>query len=356
MFGERTPFSLLLGLAALCVSFSAQAHRVGLSRGTYRIEGGELVAELRFARSELACLLPSLDRNGDGTLDAAELGRARRAELEAVVDRLSVRTRRLECPGVIRDARPVDEDGALVVAAFRCGERPAQFSVRFGLLDSLPVGHRHLATYTQGDGTNDAVLFRGNAAFQVTRDRSPEPERWFVEFLRLGIEHIATGYDHLVFLAGLLLIGGPLRRLLLVVTAFTLAHSISLALSALEIVHLAPRWVEPAIALSIAYVGIENLWLKDATQRWRVSFLFGLVHGLGFAGALVERGLPKDHVPLALCAFNLGVETGQLAVLAMILPLFAWALRSRPFERLAVRALSALVILAGLGWFVQRVS
>ena len=133
--------------------------------------------------------------------------------------------------------------------------------------------------------------------------------------LKLGVEHILTGADHLVFLLGLILVGGSLRSLVGVVTAFTLAHSITLALAALSIFAPSPRLVEPAIALSIAYVGVENLFVNDASKRWRITFPFGLIHGFGFAGALREIALPRAQLPIALVSFNLGVELGQLGVL-----------------------------------------
>ena len=142
-----------------------------------------------------------------------------------------------------------------------------------------------------------------------------------VSFLRMGIEHILTGYDHLVFLFGLVLIGGRLRSLVGAVTAFTVAHSITLALAVLGVWAPSPRIVEPAIALSIVWVGIENFFVKNAEGRWRITFPFGLIHGFGFAGALREIELPRARVPLALVSFNLGVEVGQLAVMAVVVPL-----------------------------------
>src|SRR5262249_30813916 len=115
--------------------------------------------------------------------------------------------------------------------------------------------------------------------------------------LKLGVEHILTGADHLVFLLGLILVGGRWRSLVGVVSAFTLAHSITLALAALSVFAPSPRIVEPAIALSIAYVGVENLFVKDASKRWRITFPFGLIHGFGFAGALREIALPRAELP-----------------------------------------------------------
>jgi hydrogenase/urease accessory protein HupE len=172
----------------------------------------------------------------------------------------------------------------------------------------------------------------------------------------MGIEHILTGYDHLLFLFGLILVGGKVRSLIGVVTAFTVGHSISLALATLGVWSPGSSIVEPAIALSIAIVGVENFFLDDASRRWRITLPFGLIHGFGFAGALTEISLPRAKVPAALLGFNLGVEAGQLAVLALVLPLILFAHRSERFRDRGVKALSALIVLAGLVWFVQRVT
>jgi len=122
----------------------------------------------------------------------------------------------------------------------------------------------------------------------------------------MGVQHIVTGYDHLAFLLGLLLLGGRVRTLVAILTAFTVAHSITLALAVLRVVSLSPGFVEPAIALSIAYVGVENLFVTDARKRWRITFPFGLLHGFGFAGALTALDLPRAQLPSALFGFNLG--------------------------------------------------
>jgi hydrogenase/urease accessory protein HupE len=174
-------------------------------------------------------------------------------------------------------------------------------------------------------------------------------------YFLLGIEHILFGYDHLVFLLGLVLVGGRWRALLLVITAFTLAHSITLGMAVLGVWAPSPRIVEPLIALSVAYVGVENQFVKDAEKRWRITFPFGLIHGFGFAGALGEIQLPKADVPKALLGFNLGVEVGQLAVMAIVLPLIMTA-RKRPwFEKKGVRYASYVIAGLGIVWFVARI-
>jgi len=160
-----------------------------------------------------------------------------------------------------------------------------------------------------------------------------EPSRLDVlrDYARLGIEHIATGIDHLLFVFGLLLLTGGTRQLLATITAFTLGHSVTLALAALQIVTVPQAPVEVVIAVTIYILAVElarDVGPKDTMLRrrpWAMAFSFGLLHGLGFAGALREAGLPANDVPLALLSFNVGIEIGQLAFVATVLTLFALA-------------------------------
>ena len=179
----------------------------------------------------------------------------------------------------------------------------------------------------------------------------------FKSFALLGFGHILTGYDHLLFLLSLLALGGGLRYLLKVVTAFTVAHSVTLALTVLGVIVLPGRIIESGIALSIAYVALENILRRDrsAVERWRwvITFAFGLLHGMGFADLLREMHLPAANLPAALVGFNLGVEIGQLSV---VIPVF---MLLRLLERWRVGApvrwaASAFAVAAGLFWFVQR--
>jgi hydrogenase/urease accessory protein HupE len=179
----------------------------------------------------------------------------------------------------------------------------------------------------------------------------------FRAYLRLGVEHILTGTDHLLFLLGLLVVCRRFRTVAAIVTCFTLAHSVTLALAALDVVTLPSRIVEPLIAATIVIVGVENLLRGDEPPgRWLLTFAFGLVHGLGFAGALEEIGLGTAGTSVVgpLVAFNLGVEIGQLAVAAPLL-LLVWKLRSLPaFARHGARAVSLVVVGFGIVWLVQR--
>jgi hydrogenase/urease accessory protein HupE len=180
----------------------------------------------------------------------------------------------------------------------------------------------------------------------------------FWSFLQLGIEHIWTGYDHLLFLGGLLIVCTHLRAIIGIVTSFTIAHSITLALAATNTVNLPSRVVDPLIAASILFVGLENLYRRDTEPKGRriVAFLFGLIHGFGFASVLRDLGLGTHGTSLALplFSFNLGVEIGQLAVAAIVLPII-WRLRKYPgFIRRGIPILSSLVAATGLYWLTKR--
>ncbi len=178
-------------------------------------------------------------------------------------------------------------------------------------------------------------------------------EQQITSFIGLGIEHIWTGYDHILFLISLLMLGGELRSLLKIVTAFSVSHSFTLFLAALNIVSVPSRWVEIAIALSIAYIAAENLWQKEPQARWQLAFGFGLIHGLGFSTALQELDLPQTNLVTSLASFSVGIELGQFAIVLMVyfllsyLQKFSWDLTIRRF-------ISGGVIVMSLIWFWER--
>jgi hydrogenase/urease accessory protein HupE len=202
----------------------------------------------------------------------------------------------------------------------------------------------------------------GQVAQPSEAARPPAPTGWwglFWAFLGQGVVHILLGLDHVLFVVSLVWAVRGLRELAGVVTAFTLAHSLTLALGALDLVALEPAWVESAIALSILYVALENILVKEPKGRYVVAFLFGLVHGFGFSYVLRDLGLPEEGVLPSLLAFNLGVELGQLALVAPLLPLVLW-LRKRDeargarWHRAATVAVSACVGVVALLWFIER--
>jgi hydrogenase/urease accessory protein HupE len=180
----------------------------------------------------------------------------------------------------------------------------------------------------------------------------------FSDFLKLGLVHIFTGYDHLFFLFGLLLVCRRWAEVVAIITAFTVGHTLTLALATLNIINLSPRLTEPAIALTILLVGAENCWRRGRPPkaRWIVTLFFGLIHGFGFANVLRDLGIGVGGgtIALPLFGFNLGVEIGQILFAAVVLPL-VWWLRDKPaFEQRWVPGLSAMVALAGLYWLIER--
>ena len=357
---RRRAAGLLALVAFVLHPASARAHSVGVSRGEYRLSGGGVEAQLVFAGAEVAAAVPGLDADGNGSVSAAELAREGPLLGEAIVSRLELRTPIDRCRGTLLGAALMEQDGLAVRAAFRCGRGAGGLTLRAGFLDALSPGHRHLVSVKGAGGeVRRDVLYGSHPELRLTASAGGAAETastvaW--PLLRVGVEHILTGYDHLVFLLGLILVGGRLRSLLLAVTAFTVAHSITLGLAALGVWAPSPRIVEPAIALSIAYVGVENWFVEDAARRWLITFPFGLIHGFGFAGALEEIALPTGQVPLALVAFNAGVELGQVAVLAVVLPAVLWLGKARWFADRGVKATSAAIALAGLSWFVLRLA
>jgi hydrogenase/urease accessory protein HupE len=358
--GRRWPLAVAVAVAAAALSFAARApaHEVGLSRGTYTAAGDTVTAELVLSRKEAVSVVPELDADRDGKLTEAELTSARGALQKALVDRIRVSADGAPCPGALAEGRLSEEDGFDVRAAYTCPAPVTRAKVEVALIEDLAHGHRHIARSAAGTQATETVLSRGQRTVEVAGSPDaapPKPKRDHLAMLELGLEHILTGYDHLVFLLGLVLVGGRWKSLLWVVTAFTLAHSITLGMAVLGVWAPRPSIIEPAIALSIAYVGVENFFVKDAEKRWRITFPFGLVHGFGFAGALQEVAIPKADVPATLFLFNAGVELGQIAVLAVVLPLLA-LLRKRPwFEKVGVKGGSVLIVIAGLAWFFTRV-
>jgi len=332
---------LVAGAALLAAALFAQvaaAHAVGLSHGEYRATADGLHVVITIARPE------AIDLVGDTFAKQIRVARAGSP-----------------CPGTLTAAAPTESDGLSLTLDYRCaGARSAPTSVDVDLLQALSFGHRHAARVVSGSVERDLLLMRSMASFEIpalleARDEgAPAAGAAAQGFLRMGFEHILAGIDHLIFLFGVVLVGRRLRAMALAVTAFTLGHSLSLALAVLHLASPPSALIEPAIALSIAYVGVENLWLRSSDQRWRITFPFGLVHGFGFAGALAAVDIPAPRVPLALFSFNAGVELGQLLMLVAFLPPIFWLRRHQAVARRAVPALSALVVAAGIAFFLDR--
>ena len=234
----------------------------------------------------------------------------------------------------------------------------ARLSIRSDVPRLLANGHRELLTVTGPDGR--AVLERlidaGTDEVGIEFGTFADRRGAAADFFALGLRHILGGYDHLLFLAALLIGVRRLRSVATTVTAFTLAHSVTLSLAVLGFVAAPAAIVEPLIAASIVFVGIENLVRDPGASRWKVTFAFGLVHGFGFAGALRDLGIGSDGASVAvpLACFNTGVEAGQMAVVAALWPIL-YALNSRPAWRLRLAPAASLAItVAGSHWLIER--
>jgi hydrogenase/urease accessory protein HupE len=242
------------------------------------------------------------------------------------------------------------DDGRTRDLVLRFSGRPiGALKFRVDLFRDAVKSAKHIADVSEGR----TLIFERD---RVEADWTAKPSwiRRFGAFAWLGIEHILTGWDHLTFLIALLLIAAKVGSVVRLVTAFTVAHSITLGLTALRVIG-PPSFVEPLIAASIVYVAVENLCVKDeARWRWMVVFAFGLVHGMGFGGALLEMELTSPVT--ALLGFNVGVELGQLAVVAVVFPLLAVARRRETLYRKGVLRVGSIAAgCAGLFWFAQRI-
>lgn len=353
----------------LLAATGARAHKASDAYLTLESEDRDLHGAWEVGLRDLELAI-GLDSDGDGAITWGELRTAQDRVAALLLSHLDVNAGGKRCAlrpdGILADRR---SDGAVAVLRFSaaCGAPTSRLEVAYRLLFDEDPLHRGLVRL-RGQGREAAAIF------------SPDRERQTLDvdgrwaqaagFLREGVAHIFSGIDHVLFLLALLLPavlrrdrGGwqpveswrpALRETLLVVSAFTAAHSITLSLATLGVVRLPSRWVESAIALSVLLAALNNLVPVFRGRQWTFAFGFGLLHGFGFAGALVELGLPATRLAGALVAFNLGVEAGQLAIVSAALSL-AYALRrTRAYLCWGLVAGSAAIALLAATWLVQR--
>jgi hypothetical protein len=340
-----------LALAALFAAGGVAAHTGG-SNGYAWIEIGRDGVRYRLTlwpASLPPAVAEELRRARDG--DAG----SRERVLGFVRDKVTLSAHGRRCQPDAGSLLPSESsaDSVTLAVDFACGGPVRDVLIRDDLFDVLGADYHTLARI-DGAGHSQQFAFAPDARETRVDLDAASAARGVGSFVLLGIEHILIGWDHLLFLLGLLLRGGGWLSLAKIITAFTIAHSITLALAALDIVALPDRLVEAVIALSIAYVAAENLFLRPAlTRRWIVSFCFGLVHGFGFSSVLRELGLPAQGLVLSLLGFNVGVEIGQALVVAVALPILTF-LRRAGWERPMVRASSTAILVAGVVLFLER--
>lgn len=370
MHSRRTWLASLAGLC-LIAAFSAWAHTLSVSHVDISVpaDGGALDIELDLALRDLALSLP-LDADHDERVTWGEL-QAVRPQLYAMVagglsiDSVSGRCS-LRATGLA--TRQYDDGAyATVLLQAHCASL-AGLRLKYGLLFDVDPRHRALINYRNNGRVGTAIAHADGRG--IAFGSEPDRDSPFLQFLREGIHHILIGYDHLAFLFSLLLPAAllrfhgqwhpapgfrqPLLHVFGIVTAFTAAHSITLSLAALGWVSPASRWVEAVIAASVLLAALNNLRPLVVRRMWIVSFGFGLVHGFGFAGALSELGLPAGARVLSLLGFNLGVEIGQLALVAMVLPVLFVLRRRHWYARWAMPALSLAIAMLAAWWLFER--
>ncbi len=347
----------------LIVSPEAWAHDPGLSGTIGRLHDSRLELTISFALRDAGQLAP-LDANNDGVVTPDEFAPGRQRLAEIVAGHCELKFDGFPVKPEIAGCRQDDARNVSILLDFPA-PRAGLLELNFPIIELLPFGHRMFFSLSDAAGKTliERLLSANAESVSVQFDASTvapaeTAAHTLGEFVLMGMEHIFTGYDHLLFLFSLLVVTRTFRSALAVITAFTIAHSITLAISTFNLVHISSNITEPLIAVTIIYVAVENLVRSgEPHKRWLLTFSFGLIHGFGFATALREMGVSEraGGVLMPLFGFNMGVELGQLTVAAIVLPI-VWKLRTWDnFPRIGVPACSTAVALAGGFWFVQRV-
>lgn len=327
---------LLAAALVVATALPSGAHEPGLSALHVRVSTGQVVADLSLSAA-----------------DAAAVTNLRAFSLETLACRMDDRPLR----GTI--GRVLTEKGGGVRIRVEFEREPGSHLIVHSAVSRwFGGGHREIVNVWSDRGHLLAERMFDPASMSVPVDLevSGRASGDAARFFALGVEHILGGFDHLLFLAGLLIVAGSLREVVSIVTAFTVAHSLTLVLAVLGVVQVPPAIAEPLIAASIAYVGLENLVRRRASARWPLTFAFGLIHGFGFAGALRDLGIGVGWAGLVvpLASFNLGVEAGQIAVATVLLPI-GWRLGAQKvLGQPATHVCSALIALAGSYWLIER--
>jgi hydrogenase/urease accessory protein HupE len=353
----------MLSISLLCIGMAStvQAHDPGLSSATVTLQRGHCNIELIFSKVDAAILFRNF--GNDGEIPSP-------AELAADLEKFAPSALDLQLDGQTIPCKTVrgraDDAGNVIFCLDYERGATAAISLSSRWITVLPPGHREYVSIQRPGG--EALLGRllsasePSAALRIAGQADtthPSAEVSFGGFIGMGVMHIWTGYDHLLFLFGLLAVTRQVKTVLKIVTCFTVAHSLTLAIASLNIVTLPSRIVEPMIAASIVFVGVENFLRNGEPKgRWLLTFAFGLIHGFGFASALREAGVGEHggSVAVPLVSFNLGVELGQMAIAAIALPLI-WKLRNQPrLARRWIPATSSVVGLLGAYWLIQRIA
>ncbi|TAG34288.1 MAG: HupE/UreJ family protein [Polaromonas sp.] len=363
-------------MLALLAPTAAWAHKPSDSYLTVRAAQGTSTLSIRWdiALRDLDYVL-QLDRDGNGDLSWGEV-RQREADItKLAASRLTFTAAGTAC--ALANASPMmldkHSDGTYAVLSLsaQCASLEAPLRAGYSMLFDVDPSHRGLVQWVApGVDTAQALVFGAESAEQVLALQPGGVWQTLKQYIKDGVWHIWIGYDHILFLLALLLPAVLLRKngqwepaptlrgafieVVKVVTAFTVAHSITLTLASLQIISLPSRLVESVIAASVVLAALNNLRGTIEGRRWAMAFVFGLIHGFGFASVLADLGLPQNALILALVGFNVGVEMGQLSIVAVFLPLAFWLRRTRFYRVGVLTGGSLLVALLASWWLAQR--
>jgi len=340
----------LLGALLVLLAMPADAHVTSTGLAVLEVDGSRLSYRLTLVASE---------QEGENArlLEAAVDGESTAAERVAAALRQAARFSwggEACTPGRIRFQGSRTGDGKVVMEmALACARSVGPLLISDNWSDVLGSHFQTLMSVRPMQRPSVELVFNAERR-EATVDLDASRTGW-IDFIVMGAEHILSGPDHLLFLLALLALAKGFWPIVRIVTGFTIAHSITLSLAALGVVNVPGSIVEPLIAATIIWVALENLVAPAQTRwRWLVAGVFGLIHGLGFASALTELGLPREAMVRALVGFNVGVELGQLAFVAVVMPPLVWLAKPGRLARLP-QVLSVLVAIMGGVWLVERV-
>ena len=353
--GKFALWLLLLVLAGM----PAYGHNAGVSSSEILVKGRVVAIEINaLARDYEKAANVRISEAGLGSVNAVALAVMAPAVLSYARSHAEVLSDDVPCEPDEGKVWPADTH-VTVMLVWTCPNSGA-LRYRLSLFQDVDPSAQHLVLLRTESGKLEFALDKNTSELPLSGG-VPSTFQVTAHFLAAGVEHIFLGYDHIAFLIAIILWTRRLWPVVKAVTAFTFAHSITLSLAALDVVRIPSAIIEPAIAASIIYVAVENFTTREAGKRWREAFLFGLLHGFGFASALEELGLPKEKLITALAAFNCGVEIGQVLIVATAFGLFLavdrWQISSTsgPIRNPAfVHAVSFAIVLLGSYWFVSR--
>ncbi len=351
---NRKSFLIFLLYSVFCILFfsPSYAHQNSMGYAQLKVSQNSVAMNLKILPHDINAI-SRIDKNGDQKYSQKEVKSAEAIIFFYVQNKLKVFSDGKVCafsPGALYYTE--DQKYVQLEAQYKC-KQGEKILVQSTLFMEEDPGFRLVGRMELKGREEEWVFQKGKPEWEVFASGGTLLLRQLAQFVHLGIEHIFFGYDHIMFLFGLLLLGGSFRNLLKIVTSFTIAHSLTLILATLQIITLPVRFTESAIALSIMYIAIENFFIKDTDKRWRITFFFGLVHGFGFSSVLREMGLPEHGLILSLLSFNVGVEIGQACIVSILFPVVLFASRFQGNSKF-IRVTSCIILAFGAVWFFQR--